>query len=202
MALRRSRSRDFQDQSFGIKSAITRNFLKGGIAFDERSAFHRRAHEAYGEERLNPRRAACDDRKGSRGRDGGGGGIAHRLESFLVPCGPFEIRKRSARFSKFLRHRNRFLIDAFHELGSHRERGFRIVGNSHPYKRFGKSHDAKPDAPVGQSFLADLIQRVFACVDHVVQKAHGISNGLSQFFPVGGRLRDFASEEMGQVQAP
>ena len=142
------------------------------------------AHERNGEQRLDARRAARDDRDRSRRRDRVDVAVAqhlHRTNAIAVArrarrsrrdprwiCahsgnGPRSLASRSLSASTRRPRTPCSLPAELHALVA-------VVGDAEPHERVGKAHDAEADAADALRQRVDLRQRILVDVDDVVEE--------------------------------
>ncbi len=144
------------------------------------------AHERNGKKRLESRRAARDDRDGSRRSNRGDVAIAQQLHgtnalAVLVararlvraPDALGPLGERSAVAGETLRFLLAFDVDELHHLAAELHTLGRVVRDAEPDARVGEAHDAEPDAADALGERVDRLERVPVDVDDVVEEVRG-----------------------------
>ena len=143
------------------------------------------AHEGHGEKRLDPGRAASDDRD-RPGRsyrvDVAIAEHLHRTDAIApgvagarligTPDGSRPLGKRTTLVGEPLALSLRLDVDEFLQLTPELDALDAVVGDAQPHQRIGETHDAESDATDSLGERIDLRQRVLVDVDDVVEKVH------------------------------
>ncbi len=156
------------------------------------------AHERHGEQRLEPRRAARDDRDRAGRRHGGDVAVAqqlHRADALArrrrarrsrrgprstAPTpgtAPRCSASRSALPLGLVVHELHHLPAQLHALGA-------VVGDAQPHEHVGEPHHAEPDAADALGQRVDLRQRVLVGVDDVVEEVRAQMDVGAERVPV------------------
>ena len=141
------------------------------------------AHERNGEQRLEARRAAGDDRDRAGRRDRGDVAVAeqlHRADALPfasrahVSSGPQIERAHSGNAPRSLASRSLSFFDSTSTnsmtLAAELHALVRVVRDAEPNERVGEAHDAEADAADALRERVDLGQRVLVDVDDVVEE--------------------------------
>ena len=165
------------------------------------------AHERHGEQRLEPARAAGDDRDRAGGRDGGDVAVAQQLHGTdaLAPMHRARRWRRDPRCSAPTPGTRRARRRGARSPASPRRPGTRItlrpnstpsgdvVRNAEAHERVGEAHHAKADPADALGERVDLGQRVLVDVDDVVEEVRRQMDVLRERVPVHRRRRSHSS---------
>ena len=155
------------------------------------------AHERHGEERLDPRGAAGNDRDRAGGRHGGQVAVtqfphwADPLAARIAGAGgvrspdrPLPLRERAALLRQLFRRDLRLFVDELHHLAAERDAFIGVVRDAEPHEQVGPAHDPEADAADPLRQIVDLGERVLVRVDDVVEEVSGEMHDRPEAIPI------------------
>ena len=161
----------------------------------------RAPHVREREERLDPGRAARDEREGPGRRDGRDGRVPAWRAAGAGQRARREPRERAALARERLARGVRLALHEAHQLVGGRERLGRVVRDPEPDEQVRPAHHAEPDLAVPVRDLRDLRERPDVHVEHVVEEPHAVAHAGAERVPVDSAGPLEAAEVHGAERA-
>ena len=184
-----------------VKALLLCELLKNRIGLDHLRAGKNLARENQRINRFDAARTIGDNADRTCRSHARQSCIADFLRIPGFPKAFFPVRERPAQSGKFTACSAGLLVHKLHEFGSELDAFFRIVGYSEGEQAIGESHHAETDLTIRLRESGGIGNRIFACIDNVIEEAHRQSNGLGQSGPVHIGADPAARYEFGKIDA-